>query len=98
VKLSERLAAILCNVDGKRDPRAGICCQDSVFNDGLLEGIRDWIKSTGANPVEKCYPISGGRDAYYEAARTGSMWLGEYGQERKALLRHLIRFYRARGE
>lgn len=92
VKLSDRLAVILCD-RSKRNPKLGICCQSSVIDDDLEPGIQAWIGGTGRSVT---YPVGAGLGEYTRKARVGKMWRGAYGLERKELLRFLIRYYRER--
>lgn len=98
MKLSDRLAVILCRAD-KRCKSSGICHQHGMSPYSLEHGIKAWLVSVGkpATPAAWVYPIGSGAPQYGVAHLAGSMWRGKYGQERKALLRFLIRYYRERG-
>lgn len=96
VKLSDRLAVILCD-RSKRSPRVGICCQNLVILNDITPGIIAWLASVG-KIASGNYPIGSGVVEYNQHKAAGTMWRGEYGNERKALLRFLIRFYRERGQ
>ena len=108
MKLSEVLASVLCNTDRYRLPHTGICGQIGVNHYVLTDSIKAWFEHTGLefdsckNSTEDSrtpnYPVIGGRAAYWRAQRAGSMWRGAYGQERKELLRFMIRYYRAMGD
>lgn len=89
---------------------SGLFCQhEASCSSGLSisAGIKAWLESRGTpygfGPDSRSYvyPIGGRRDEahdkFWEAERKASMWRGEYGQERKELLRFLIRWYREKG-
>lgn len=80
------------------------------FDSGLqlTDGIRAWLKSRGTpagsgpnSSYSKAYPVGGDRAVahakFYHAEANAGMWRGEYGQERKELLRFLIQWYREKG-
>lgn len=111
-KISERLAVLLCDRT-QRDPSKSICQHLAVVEvrPGLgleiPDGIKAWLASRGtphgSGPLNHTYvyPVGGSR-AYAQrkfrsALRNSSMWRGEYGQERKELLRFLIQWYREKG-
>lgn len=73
----------------------------------LEDGIKAWLihrgtpHGYGPNSRSYVYPVGGDRavtvDMFQHAECTATMWRGEYGLERKELLRFLIRWYRNKG-
>lgn len=95
MKVSEALAKILVTPALRRTTDS-ICTimwhvldvEDFDITLPMLEGWAMWAGSTA-------FPVPGAR--FYDAQKAGNMWRGEYGRNRRSLLRHLIQWHRERG-
>lgn len=104
MKLSEILGRILTDVALRRKyPREGVCFLVQELGGGHMYmpflDARDACKQTTtyAYPVLGMAGVGGPEKAFDEAERSSTMWRGEYGRNRRKLVRDCWRWAKERG-